>query len=181
MLIRAEQAQLLVVDLQERLLPAIYEAPKVLENTAVLMQAADALGLPITISEQYPAGLGQTVSAVMDHADRARVLEKLHFSCQSDPAISAHLAEAENRRQILICGTEAHVCVLQSALGLKQAGYDVFVVADACSSRTIQNLELALRRFEAAGISVVSTEMAVFELLEKAGTDLFRTLLRLIK
>lgn len=181
MMVRAETAQLLVIDLQERLLPAIDGADRVLANTTILMQAADVLGLPITISEQYPRGLGPTASAIMDHADRARVLEKVHFSCQSDPAIAAHLAAAGGRRQLILCGTESHICVLQSALGLKQAGYDVYVVADAVSSRKSFSVDIALRRLEAGGVRVVTTEMVLFELMEKAGTDLFRNLSRLIK
>ena len=103
-----------------------------------------------------------------------------HFSCAAEPGVLDLLASCE-RRQVVVCGTETHVCVLQTAFGLHSAGYEVFVVADASSSRSPENRQAALARLQAGGIGIVTTEMVLFEWLHQAGTDEFRTLLPLIK
>lgn len=181
MLLNAAQSQFLVVDVQDRLLPAITEGDRVLRQIGILLHAAALLGVPVTVTEQYPRGLGPTVPAVAELLPPdAVVLPKLAFSAASDAAVAARLASLQ-RRQIVMAGVEAHVCVLQSAIGFKQLGYEVFVVGDASSSRAPASASAAHARLLHAGIPWITTEMAVFEWLGVAGTDDFRVLSALIK
>jgi nicotinamidase-related amidase len=182
-LLSAHHAQLLIIDMQEKLLPAMDEPDLTLANCARLAQAANRLGAPLTVSEQYPKGIGASVEPLRTHISGACVLEKMSFSCMGDSAIAARLMElkAAGRRQILICGIEAHVCVLQSAIAAKAAGFDVFVAADATSSRASASKALALSRMSHAGVQIVSTEMAIFEWLAVAGTADFKALMPLVK
>jgi nicotinamidase-related amidase len=179
-LIERSHAQILVVDMQERLLPAMVDADDVLKRAIILAKAARTLGLPIAVSEQYPRGLGHTVQPLKDEIGNAPVYEKLEFSCWKNGPLRDHLAET-GRRQVVVAGIEAHVCVLQSALDLKQAGFDVFTVADAVSSRSDRSRELAQSRLRHADIQVVNTEMVVFEALGAAGSAEFKTLSALIR
>lgn len=180
MLMKANAGSLVIVDVQERLLPAMAEPERVLRNCGRLMRAAARLGLPMLVSEQYPRGIGATVGALRELAPAEAVLEKLHFSCGEDPGFTARLA-ALQRRQVVVAGIEAHVCVLQSCLRFKEQGYDVFVVADACSSRDSRNADLAFQRLRTGGVTVASTEMVLFEWLHCAGTPEFKDLMTLIK
>jgi nicotinamidase-related amidase len=173
MLMNAKQSCLLIVDAQERLMPAVHNGQRVIETSAWLMQIADRLGIPVLLSEQYPRGLGHTVQTLAKLAPPGAVMDKVHFSCAAEPACLARI-EASGREQIILTGAEAHVCVLQTALGLRAAGKEVFVVADGIGSRDPSNVGLALRRMEAAGAGTVSREMVAFEWLERAGTGVFR-------
>lgn len=183
MLLDAGKASLLIVDVQSRLLPAMADGDGVVLRCSVLVKAAKALDVPIAVSEQYPKGLGHTTDALQVVLGNAAVFEKLNFSCWRDIALRAALINLHDmgRPQIIIAGIEAHVCVLQSALDLAQAGFGVFVVADAVSSRSESSKALALARLGQSGIAVINTEMAVFELLGKAGTPEFKELSLLIK
>ena len=184
MLLDAERAQLLVIDIQDRLQPHINDGDNVVRNTGILLEAARTLGIPVTVSEQYRKGLGLTVTAIRDKVDEAEIFEKIHFSCAADEAIARHLRHLETstgRDQIVICGTEAHICVLQSALGFHASGHRVAVVMDAVGSRRAQSRDLALARMLRHGLETVNTEMALFEWLKQAGTDDFRHLSKLIK
>jgi nicotinamidase-related amidase len=180
MLLARDKSCLLVVDVQERLAPAMSDPAPVLRNAAILMKAAGRLDVPMVVSEQYPKGLGTTVPELKALAPEDSVLSKLSFSCAGDPGLRLRF-DSLARPQIVVCGMEAHVCVLQSALGLKEAGYTPFVVADAIASRVDASRETALARMRAAGIDVVTTEMVVFEWLGRAGTDEFREVSRLIR
>lgn len=180
MLIDANKSALLVVDVQEKLMPAMAEPDRVVENCAVLMKAAGRLNIPVVVSEQYPKGLGNTVPALAELAPPGSVLPKLHFSCVADPTIAAVLAAYE-REQVLVVGVESHVCVLQTALDLKAAGTRCIVVADATSSRTTGNKDVALARLREAGVEIATTEMVLFEWLRLAGTPEFKELSRLVK
>ncbi|MCW9040189.1 MAG: isochorismatase family protein [Rhodospirillales bacterium] len=180
MLMDAARSALLVIDVQERLMPAIYEAKRVVSNARILMRAATRLDIPMLVSEQYPKGLGHSVSAVAELAPTGAVLEKVHFSCVSDRDYLERFRSL-GRGQAVVCGAEAHVCVLQTVMGLLEENAAVFVVADAVSSRTPRNHRLAIQRMRAAGASIVSTEMAIFEWLNKAGTPEFKELSALIK
>ena len=180
MLMDAGRSSLLIVDVQQNLGPVIAAPRQVYRNCALLLRAATRLEVPVTLSEQYPKGLGPTMAEVLAEAPRGVVMEKMHFSCAADAAILARLRGLE-RPQVAIAGIEAHVCVLQSALGLLEAGFEVFVVADACSSRTKDNHRLAMERLAAAGVAVVATEMVVFEWLHRAGTPEFKDLIALVK
>jgi nicotinamidase-related amidase len=183
MLLDRARAQLLVVDVQERLLPAMHEGERLVERCAILMQAAQRLGIPVTVSEQYRKGLGATVARLDNIKGDAAVMEKMHFSCAADPAIAAHVdgLARGGRSQLVICGIESHVCVAQSALGFKAMGLPVTVVADAVTSRKPDSVALALARLSAGGVTVANTEMAVFEWLHQAGTPEFKDLSKLIK
>ena len=181
MILSTTTSQLLVIDVQEKLAPAMSDAGPVIEHSARLVTAARHFALPVTISEQYPRGIGPTVENIREAAgNEARYFEKLAFSCLRDATIAAHL-NAQERRQIVVTGIEAHVCVLQSALDLKAAGHEVFVVVDAVASRQEASREIALRRMEQAGVHPVTTEMVIFEWLGRAGTPDFKALLPLIK
>ena len=181
MLIEAAKSCLLMIDMQERLLPAIHAFERVIENCQLLLQVAEKLDLPLIITEQYPKGLGPTVPEL--ESKNALVFEKLSFSALRDEKIKAHFKTMEDNgfKQVVIFGVEAHVCVLQTALDLKAAGFEVFAVADACSSRVPESAELAWGRLRQNGIEVVNTEMAAFELAGKAGTPEFKALSALIK
>jgi nicotinamidase-related amidase len=177
MLMKADDALLLVVDMQEKLLPAIHDADAIEQNVAWLLDVASAAGVPSYASEQYRKGLGHTVPSLRERIPRGAIDEKVHFSCADAPECCAGI-KAMKRRQLVICGVEAHVCVLQTALGMQQAGYEVFVVADAVGSRKRDDRDLALERLRALGVQVVSREMVAFEWMHQAGTDVFRTISR---
>ncbi|WP_298728083.1 hydrolase [uncultured Ferrovibrio sp.] len=179
-LLSAPDSLLLIVDIQERLLPVMQEPERVVRNAGLLLEAAKRLGIPVLVTEQYPKGLGPTVAPVSEAAGSALVREKLHFSAWADPTISADI-EGFGRRQVVIAGIEAHVCVLQTAIDLAAAGRNVYVVADATSSRRQESAELAHRRLTAAGITLVNTEMCLFEWLGTATHAEFKALSRLIK
>ncbi|MEO9166782.1 MAG: hydrolase [Aestuariivirga sp.] len=181
MLIEAARSCLLMVDMQERLLPAIHGFERVIENCGLLLQVAEKLDLPLIVTEQYPKGLGPTVPEL--ESKNATIFEKLSFSGLRDEKIRAHFKTLEDSgfKQVIMCGVEAHVCVLQTALDLKLAGFEVFVVADACSSRSAESVALALPRLRHNGVQVVDAEMAIFELAGKAGTPEFKALSALIK
>jgi nicotinamidase-related amidase len=180
MLIERERSCLLVVDVQEKLASAVSEPAAVVRNCGILLQAAARLEVPTLLSEQYPQGLGHTVPELRSLAPESARLPKLSFSCAADPGLRARLQDMR-RSQVVVCGLEAHVCVLQTALGLKGDGREVFVVADAIASRAPANREMALRRLAENGVELVTTEMVVFEWLGQAGTPEFKELSRLIK
>jgi nicotinamidase-related amidase len=184
MLLQAARSQLVAVDLQERLMPAIADGDRVLRHAGILVQAAQRLGIPITVTEQYPAGLGSTVAGLKDHlAAEAVTHSKMTFSAVADLDTRSRFESlrARGRAQAVLCGAEAHVCVLQTALDLRAAGFDVFVVGDAVSSRSPHSVSAACARLLHANCHWVTTEMVVFEWMERAGTDAFRALFPLIK
>ncbi|MBP2314460.1 hydrolase [Azospirillum soli] len=180
MLLSAERSALVIVDVQERLMPAVVEPDRVLRNIDVLLKAAGELKVPVLVSEQYPKGLGPTVAPVRNALPPDSVVEKITFSSAGAPAFMDRLVGL-GRKQIVLLGAETHVCVLQTALAVAAADFDVFLVADACSSRTEANIELAIARMRANGIEIVSTEMVVFEWMERAGTPSFKIISQLIK
>lgn len=180
MLINAASSLLLIIDMQERLLPAISDASDVERNCAILIKAASRRGAPLVVTEQYPKGLGRTVPGLSELLPQNSTMEKLEFSCARNAEIMKRL-EATGRKQVVVCGVEAHVCVLQTAMDLQSRGFDVFVAIDACGSRREESKQVASARLSAAGISVVTTEMVVFEMLETAGSPDFRELSKLIQ
>lgn len=180
MLIEAGRSVLIIIDVQEALIPAMADARRVYDGCAKLMRAALRLGVPILVSEQYRKGLGPTAGELLALAPEGSVCEKLHFSCAFDPGIAERL-KSLGRDQVVLAGIEAHVCVLQTALGLKATGYHPFVVADSCSSRTEANYQAAMARLAACEVGVVTVEMALFEWLHQAGTPEFKDVICLIK
>lgn len=172
MLIDRKFSTLLVVDVQERLLPAMHEAQRVLDNAIWLTRLAQRLGVPVTASEQYPRGLGHLHADLRGLLAPECIVEKLYFSCAAAQCLGA--MPGGDRLQVLLCGIESHVCVLQTALELRWQGKEVFLVADAVSSRNPADKDLALARMRDHGVEIVSREMLAFEWLRQAGTDEFR-------
>ena len=173
MLLKKRDSFVLIVDIQERLAPVMKEPRKVINGAASLLKAANYLGVPAIVSEQYPKGLGSSIFDVKQVMPKGSPIEKISFSCAGEPQIVSKIKEFK-KKQAVIAGIEAHVCVLQTAFDLKKMGYDVFVVADACSSRKEEEAELAFNRMRDAGIIITTIEMVLFEWLEKAGTEEFK-------
>ncbi|RRO20689.1 isochorismatase family protein [Saccharopolyspora rhizosphaerae] len=169
-LLRSGSSVLLVVDLQERLMPAITGGAAVLENTALLVRAAVRLGVDVRATEQNPRGLGPTVAEIAELLPRP-AQPKTTFAAGIEPGPGT----------VVVAGCEAHVCVLQTALGLRERGREVAVVADAAGSRVESNRDRALERLRAHGVDVVTAEMVVFEWLHDSDHPAFREVLELIR
>jgi len=174
------RAGLIVVDMQERLLPAIFEPERVVQNVVRLIRGAAILGVPVFATEQYRKGLGATIPEVAAAIAGVAPIEKVAFSACGATGVNATL-KTKNLSDIILCGIEAHVCVSQTCLDLLDQQLRVFVVADAVSSRTSENHRIGLERMRNAGAVMASTEMVLFELLEKAGTEEFKQILALVK
>jgi nicotinamidase-related amidase len=178
--LRLERAALLVVDLQEKLLPVIQHADQVVAQSIRLIRGCAALGLPIYCTEQYPKGLGATVEPVRAALPKDTVCEpKLKFSACIDPLRKQ--LEAAERSTVLLCGIEAHVCVMQTALDLLDGGFQPMIVTDAIGSRRPADMATALERMTQAGVVPVTVEMALLELVHEAGTERFKAVLPIIR
>lgn len=175
-----KNAALVVIDYQEKLLPKIHNADGVSEQAVRLIRFARELGIPILWTEQYPKGLGRTVDTIAAELQGISPVEKTAFGCLNEPQFARAL-EATGRKQLLLTGIEAHICVMQTALAAREKGYDVFIPKDAVGSRFEQECEAGLDRMQRAGVEVVTTEMALFEMLREAGTPEFKKVLPLLK
>jgi nicotinamidase-related amidase len=174
--LEADRTTLIVVDVQEAFRKAIPDFERIAKATATLIEGAEAIGIPVVITEQYPKGLGETVPEVAEHLpDGVQPLEKVVFA-----ASEAEGFDLEGRDQALVCGIETHVCVNQTAHDLLGRGVEVHVAVDAVSSRTRANRELGLRKMEESGAILTSVETALFELLGAAGSDEFKTIQKLV-
>ena len=178
-----QQALLLVIDIQERLFGAM--PPKaqagVLRGAGLLLQAAVEFEMPLVLLEQYPKGLGQTIPALRELIGEGySPLEKLEFNALELPAFKEKL-ENSGRRDVILCGMEAHICVLQTALALLDAGYRVFVAADAVSSRNKPDWKLGLDIMRQAGAVVGSSEMFLFMFCNKAGSEQFKRVSKMVR
>lgn len=171
MLIDINRAVLLVVDVQEKLVPAIHDPQNLVQSVQKLIAASHSVGMPIIFTEQYPKGIGATLPILREAAPNAPVVEKLHFSCVAANCLPDAVFTHE---QVILCGMEAHVCVLQTALELRARGQQVFVVTDAIASRHTHDYQTALRRYEQEGVRLVTREMVLFETLRISGTAPFR-------
>jgi nicotinamidase-related amidase len=173
----AKRTVLVVVDVQEAFRKAVPEFEGVARASGVLVEGADAIGVPILVTEQYPKGLGQTVPEVADHfPNGTKPLEKVRFS-----AAEAEGFDLDGRDQALVCGIETHVCVNQTVLDLLERGVGVHVATDAVGSRTEANREIGLERMERAGATLTSVEMALFELLGGSDAEAFKEVQALVK
>ena len=207
MLLDADDSQLVLVDYQVRLMPGIFEGDLVVANAVRLARMAQAMMLPVWATEENPAGLGPNVPAVQAAIEAAggRTLEKMHFSAVADGLIDwlrppvrkptqggnarslpKHLQKSaaepeEGRSTIVIAGCEAHVCLMQTALDLLEEDFEVWVVTDACSSRSERNRDAAFDRLAGNGAELVTTEMVAFEWLRTAEHPLFKEILGLVK
>lgn len=169
-------AVLVVIDMQERLLPAIHKAERVIANTRLLLHAARTLDLPVVMTTQYLKGLGPPHADVAALAPASTPFDKLTFSCFGSPEFTAALS-ATGRKTLLLCGVEAHICVLQTGLDALARSYAVHLVTDATGSRLASNASLGHRRLETAGAVLTCAEMSVYELLGASGTQAFKSLL----
>jgi nicotinamidase-related amidase len=177
--IDAKASTLLLVDLQERLMPMIDRGEQVLKEAVFLGAVAQTLGLRIIGTEQNPIGLGPNAASIRSLCQTT--LSKMHFDGCKDGLLGLLPSEASPAHQIVVAGCEAHVCLLQTSLGLLNAGYQVFVVAPACGSRNPENHLLAMNRLEKAGATIVSSEMVAFEWLNSCKNPAFKSVLDLIK
>lgn len=175
-------ALLAVVDVQERLMAAMDAAVKTqtVNRVLALAQAAERLGMPVVVTEQYPKGLGPTLAEVAAAIPEFRPIEKLSFSCLGAEGFLRHLQET-GRTKVILTGAETHVCCYQTALDLLEAGYIVHVVADALCSRRKLNWRIGLAAMEKAGAIPTTAEQVLFDLLRTAGTEDFKTISKLVK
>lgn len=181
--VRAEDTILLVIDIQERLVPAIDGGEQVVARAGTLIQAAGHLGLPILVTEQYPRGLGPTVRHLRDLLTAAPgvagIFEKITFTACTDEVIAS--LTATGRRKVIITGMETHVCVFQTARHLLAQGFQVFVAEDAVSSRTTANKQNGLQLIAAMGGVISNMETLLFDLLRAGGTPQFKMVSKLVK
>ena len=175
----ADKAVLVVVDVQERLLPAIHDGQSVLEAVCRLVRGASVLGVPVLWTEQNPDGLGPTVPALAELLP-GKPIPKRSFSCCGEEAFGRALAET-GRRGVLLAGIEAHVCVYQTVVDLVEAGGEVHLVADAVGSRSPRDRRIAIWKMAGAGAAVTTVEIALFEMLRVAEGDAFKNILGIVK
>ncbi|MGE3800785.1 MAG: hydrolase [Candidatus Kapaibacterium sp.] len=172
---------LVVIDVQERMMPAIRKSEQVIDNIGRLIRGCQELKVPVLVTEQYPKGLGATVAELREIlGDAYNPLEKMTFSAAKDHGFMQAF-EASGRHQILICGVETHVCVYQTARDLHNLGWTVEVVADAVASRVRRNREVALTRMEHHGIDFTTVEMALFDMMESAEIPEFKAISAIVK
>lgn len=180
--LQAEHCSLVVVDIQERLLPPIFEKDRLIRNSQLLIRLANILKMPVLATTQYVKGLGPIVPEIASLLPPSPAINKMEFGCfGSDEFCSAVKMLPGNRNTLLLCGMESHICVMQTALGALNAGYLVHVASDAVSSRAEWNWKIGLRRMEAAGAVISSTEMMMYELMRASGTAVFKEMLQYLK
>jgi nicotinamidase-related amidase len=179
-LLDRSRSVLVVVDIQERLLPAIHGREGIIPNVKLLAFGARTMQVPVIVTEQYPKGLGPTVSELKEALGAAQPLSKVEFSCASGPGFLEKLA-GMGRKQVVLCGIESHVCMAQTTVELLGHGYKVWLVTDAMGSRRERDHESALRRLETGGAVLTTAEAVVFEWLRKAGTEEFKAVVGMVK
>jgi nicotinamidase-related amidase len=180
--LEAEHCALIVIDIQEKLLPPIFEKERLVKNSQLLIRLASILKIPTLMSTQYSKGLGKTVPEIASLLPQTDPIDKQMFSCfGSDVFCSVLKRLPGNRNTVLLCGMESHICVTQTALGALREGYIVHVASDAVSSRTQWNWHIGLERMRAAGAVISSTEMIIYELLRSSGAPAFKELLPYLK
>lgn len=176
MRITAHDSCLLLIDIQERLFPALQDGAALAANALWLQQVAQRIDVPVLLTEQYSKGLGPTIASLRAGHAPAAIVEKLHFSAVGEGELLQR--PGGERMQFVVCGCEAHVCVLQTVLDLLALGRQLFVVEEAVGSRKASDKALALARMQQAGAVIVSREMVAFEWLGQAGSALFRSISR---
>jgi len=180
--LEAEQCALIVVDLQEKLLPPIWQKEQLVKNAQLLIRLAGILKIPAIVTTQYAKGLGNTVPEIASLLPETTPIDKLMFSCFGSDVFCSLLKRLPGQRTtVLLCGMETHICVMQSALDALREGYVVHVASDAVSSRAEWNWHVGLDRMRAAGAVISSTEMMIYELLRSSGAPAFKALLPYLK
>ncbi|MFZ2083782.1 MAG: hydrolase [Candidatus Sulfotelmatobacter sp.] len=180
--LEAERCALLVVDIQEKLLPPIFQKEQLVRNAKLLIRAAGVLKIPAIVSTQYAKGLGGTVPEIASLLPESGAIDKNLFSCLGSEVFCTLLKRLPgNRNTLLLCGMESHICVTQTALAALREGYIVHVASDAVSSRTEWNWKIGLERMRAAGAVISSTEMMIYELMRSSGSPAFKEMLPYLK
>ncbi len=180
--LEAERCALLVVDIQEKLLPPIFHKEQLVRNSKLLIRAADALKIPAIVSTQYSKGLGKTVPEVASLLPGTEAIDKDQFSCFGSEGFCTLLKRLPgSRNTLLLCGMESHICVMQTALAALREGYLVHVASDAVSSRTEWNWKIGLERMRGAGAVISSTEMMIYELMRSSSSPAFKAMLPHLK
>jgi len=180
--LEADRCALIVVDIQEKLLPPIFQKDRLLKNSQLLIRLAGILKIPALLTTQYAKGLGNTTPEIASLLSEVQPIDKHMFSCFGSDAFCSTLKRLPgNRTTVLLCGMESHICVMQTALGGLHEGYIVHVASDAVSSRTEWNWKIGLERMRAAGAVISSTEMILYELLRSSGAPAFKELLPYLK
>ncbi|WP_392537674.1 hydrolase [Legionella sp. 227] len=175
MLLNKEDSLLLLVDVQEKLTPAVLNNEVFIARCEWLLKLAQRMSVPILVSEQYPQGLGSTLKQFQKYFNPQECVDKVSFSCMGEPTYVERLKQL-HKKQLILIGIETHVCVLQTALEMREAGFEVFVVVDAVSCRGEQNMKYGLKRMKNEGVHLITSEMVFFEWLKKAGTPEFKQL-----
>ncbi|MCE5195070.1 MAG: hydrolase [Nitrospiraceae bacterium] len=178
--INKENAIIVIVDIQEKLVQAMKEKDKVVNNCSHLIECGRIQCIPIVVTEQYSKGLGPTISELKDILPIYNPIEKITFDCCGENFFNEALS-ALKRKKIILTGMETHVCVLQTCLSLIKNGFDVHIVKDAVCSRTKDNFKTAIEIMRNAGAVITCTETVLFQLLEKAGTEEFKAIAKKIK
>jgi nicotinamidase-related amidase len=180
--LEAERCALLVVDIQEKLLPPIFQKEQLVRNSQLLIRAAGVMKIPAIVSTQYAKGLGKTVPEVAALLPETEAIDKNLFSCFGSDVFCTLLKRLPgNRNTLLLCGMESHICVMQTALAALREGYIVHVASDAVSSRTEWNWKIGLDRMLAAGAVISSTEMMIYELMRSSASAAFKEMLPYLK
>lgn len=180
MRILPEKTQCMIIDMQEKLLPVMFSGDECEERVGVLARGLSTLDIPMLITQQYTKGLGNSVPSIFEAAGTDEFFDKRTFSCAQDDAIMDALTERE-RPNILICGIEAHVCVLQTCIDLKAHGFQPILVVDAISSRKKSNMDAAIRRAIQEGILITTTESILFELTVDSRHPKFKEISTIVK
>lgn len=176
----AENAALVIIDIQEKLFRVMYEKEALSSNIQKLIKGTQIMDIPIILTEQNPDGLGPTIPEISNILPGLHPIPKFSFSCCRDQGFQQKLEEL-HRKQILITGIETHICVYQTAIDLLSSGYEVQIVADCVSSRTPENRDIALKRINMEGALLTSIEMVLFELLKTAKDDRFKAISSIVK
>jgi nicotinamidase-related amidase len=178
----SDQCALVVVDIQEKLLPPIFNKDELVKNSQLLIRSANVLEIPLIVTTQYSRGLGPVVPELASLLGSARPIDKLKFGCfASNEFRSALKSLAGHRNTLLLCGMEAHICVMQTALGALNDGYLVHVATDAIGSRVRWNWDIGIDRMRSAGAVISTTEMMIYELLQSSGSAQFKQMLPFLK
>ena len=180
MILNQEKSQLLIIDIQEKLLNAVFNKDSLLKKAVTFAKACKILEIPVTVTEQYPKGLGLTVDEIKNSLSSAKYFEKTAFSALEDLELVESLKN-NNRKQIILFGIETHICVHQTACALLKQGYEVVLIKDACGSRSEEEYLSALEVLKASGVQIKTTEMALFELLKTSKHPNFKEIQSLIK
>jgi len=170
----------LIIDIQEKLFPFIYENQQLAINVQKLIEGLHILQIPLLVTEQYPKGLGPTISKLSHLVQRTEPVEKNSFSCCDEQRFNDSMAK-QGRRNIIICGIETHVCVEQTVLDLLENGYQPVVIENCVSSRKLEDKDIAIKRMRMEGVIITSYEAILFELCRFSGTEQFKALSKIIK